>query len=338
MDGTPDHEQVHTAVKMRDVTFIATYAGREPDLGVLLESLLRQTSLPREVVLVDGGPAGRVHGDVTAFTEEARRRGIRVIVLERPGCRIAAGRNSATGRAVHDIVASSDAGCILEEDWLRAITAPFENPEVDAVAGTYRPVPGSLWEKASAAFLMPDPDRTARRLPSARSLAYRKRAWKAVEGFPEELAHGEDTVFALRMQDAGLRIEFAGDALVRWRPRPGPVSFFRQIFRYSAGDGTAGVMRGYYLKKITMFTVLVFLLLLVPVVPLLAVLPGACAAAAFAVLARRVPPELGGAGVHLLLLPVFLLHLLAQVTGFLYGAAKREGSGTAGKPDAERNW
>lgn len=317
-----DLERKEKPRRMRDATFIATYAGPEPGLAVLLDSLLRQTALPREVVLVDGSAVGIVRDAVTAFTEQAGRQGIEVTLLGRPGCGIALGRNIATRNASFDIVASSDTGCELDEEWLRAITEPFEDPGVDAVAGTYRPAPRTLWERATAAFLMPDPDRIARTLPSTRSLAYRKRAWEAAGGFPEHLSHAEDTVFAMRMREAGQNIAFTGRAVVRWRPRAGPVSFFRQIYRYSAGDGAAGIMRGYYLKKATIFAILVVLVLFVPEAPLLIIPIAAALVGALAVLAGRVPSELKSAGVFALLLPVFLIHLLAQLGGFLHGTVR----------------
>jgi cellulose synthase/poly-beta-1,6-N-acetylglucosamine synthase-like glycosyltransferase len=305
------------------VSFISTVRDDAEGLGLLLDSLLAQSRLPDEVVLVDASPAPGCADTVRAFEEHAASRGVRTLFLARPGCTIAEGRNLATESARNEVIASSDAGCLLERSWLEELTSPFANRQVDAVAGSYRPLAESAWERATAAFLMPDPDRVSSRLPSARSLAYRKRAWKAAGGFPARLSHAEDTFFALCLRESGAVIEPAPRALVHWRPRPGPRGFVKQIYRYAKGDGTAGIFPGYYAKKMGIAGAGILLVCFLPAEPLLALPLAFLAGAALFLLWRRVPGHLRGALVFLLLLPVAGLHLAAQCTGYAAGLVRR---------------
>ena len=41
-------------------------------------------------------------------------------------------------------------------------------------------------------------------LPSGRSIAFKKSAWKEVGGYPENLYTGEDTLFDLKLKEKGL--------------------------------------------------------------------------------------------------------------------------------------
>ncbi len=76
-------------------------------------------------------------------------------------------------------------------------------------------------------------------MPSSRSLAVRRSAWRAVGGYPEWLATAEDTLFAQRLASLG-GLAFAPEAVVEWsvtnRLRP----LLRQYARYGFGDARAG--------------------------------------------------------------------------------------------------
>ncbi|MFQ6103734.1 MAG: glycosyltransferase [Candidatus Glassbacteria bacterium] len=322
--------------KHEEVSFISTFREDEAGVKILLDSLIRQTKLPDEVVLVDGGSPASTLGVLEEFASRARQIGIETQILVRPGCNIAEGRNAAIERASFGVIASSDAGCILDASWLEEITSPFSREEVEMVSGTYRPQAASTWERAVAAFLMPDPDRVAESIPSARSVAFRKSVWEAVGGFPEILNHGEDTYFSLRAKQLGVRTVFTSRALVRWRPRRDAASFFKQILLYSIGDATVGISIGYYVKKMTLFVAGLLMLALSPSHPHFFLILLALLGATLWLLYRRVPGEFKDPGVILLLLPVCVIHLTAQSTGFIIGSLKRALSAKGPPPPGRR--
>lgn len=221
------------------VSVIATVYNESASIDALLDSLRRQTRRPDEIIIVDGGS----RDDTLARLEHHVQRGdlpLRTWVL--PGCNIAAGRNAAIAAAAGPIIAVVDAGVRLEDGWLEAITAPFEeSPAPDVVSGFFVADPQTLFERALGAVTLPhldeiDPEAFQ---PSSRSVAFRRDAWARVGGYPEWLDYCEDLAFDFMLRDAGCRFTMRPDALVHFRPRPTLRAFFRQYYRYARGDGKA---------------------------------------------------------------------------------------------------
>jgi hypothetical protein len=217
------------------VTLISTVKDCEASAEAFLASLATQTRAPDEVVIVDGGSS-----DGTA---EAYGRGEGVSVLVEPGANISRGRNVALAAATHDVIAATDADCVLDPGWLEAIVAPIE-AGADVSMGWYEPVLETAFERWMAAVNLPlDPAEVdpARFDPSARSVAFRRDAIEAVGGYPEWLAIGEDMWVDQRWREAGLDMRFAPEAVVRWRLRSGLAETWSQYFRYARGDAQAGM-------------------------------------------------------------------------------------------------
>jgi len=230
-------------VSPHPVTLIVTVRNEEASIDALLDSLFSGARPPDEIVIADGGSTDRT-------LERLRGRAAadpRVTVLVTPGNR-SVGRNAAIRAARHELIACTDAGAEVEPTWLERIVAPFADPAVDVVAGFYRPVGDTWFERAAGVVSAPalteiDP---ARFLPSTRSVAFRREAWRRAGGFDEALDHNEDTPFALRMKAAGCRFAFAPDAIVRWHPRGDVRSFYRQHRRFGLGDGESRVQGWFY--------------------------------------------------------------------------------------------
>src|SRR6266700_532032 len=87
------------------VSLVATVKDAGPALDAWLASVRAQTRQPAEVVVVDGGSAD----DTWARLERAEG----ITAISEPGANIARGRNVAVRAAAHDLVAVSDADCVL---------------------------------------------------------------------------------------------------------------------------------------------------------------------------------------------------------------------------------
>jgi len=226
------------------VSVIVTVKNEEAAIGRLLDSLLAQTLPPDEIVVVDGGSTDATVAIVQGYVG----RGAPVRVLVRPGCNISQGRNAAISAARHDLIASTDAGVRLAPNWLAELVVPFaaaggERPDV--VSGFFVPDACSPFEKAMGATVLPalsdvDP---ARFLPSSRSVAFTRAAWRRAGGYPEWLDYCEDVVYDLSLREAGCRFAFAPDATAYFRPRGSLRAFFTQYYRYARGDGKADLWR-----------------------------------------------------------------------------------------------
>src|SRR5215207_1729602 len=150
-----------------------------------MDSLAAQTRKPDEVVIVDGGSCDNT---VALLEEYAQRLPLRVFV--EPGANISKGRNQAIERALGDIIAITDAGVVLEANWLEEITRPLlENSSLQVVGGFFQADVQTVFEAAMGATVLPliDEIDTATFLPSSRSIALRKAAWERIGGYPEWL-------------------------------------------------------------------------------------------------------------------------------------------------------
>jgi len=226
------------------VAIIVTVRNEAASVDALLDSLLSGSRIPDEIVVADGGSTDATFERLRVRAAQDPR--IRAILA--PGNR-ALGRNAAVRAAKASVIACTDAGVEVERDWLARITHPFESdPGIDVVAGFYRPVGRTWFERAAGVVSAPrleDLDLSLF-LPSTRSIAFRRSAWERVRGFDETLAHNEDTPFALSLKRAGARFTFEPLAIVRWHPRSDLRSFYRQHRRFGFGDGESRVQGWFY--------------------------------------------------------------------------------------------
>jgi glycosyltransferase involved in cell wall biosynthesis len=242
------------------VSVIATVRNEESAIGSLLDSLLAQTRLPDEVVLVDGGSTDATRQIALSY----RDRGLPLRLLDAPGANISQGRNIAIRAATGDIIASTDAGVTLVPAWLESllahlelaggqVTPPVEAPLPDGgealaagvVSGFFQAAPRSVFETALGATTLPDlaDIDPLTFLPSSRSVAFTKAAWQEAGGYPEWLDYCEDLVFDLRLRQSGCRFAFEPRALAHFRPRSSLRTFALQYYRYARGDGKADLWR-----------------------------------------------------------------------------------------------
>lgn len=236
------------------VSLIFTVKNEADALPRLLDSIAAQTRAPDEIVVVDGGST-----DATLDVLYARAQTLPLQIISSPGANISQGRNIAIRAARGDIICATDAGVRLEPEWVAELVKPFDrrpttddgssavssqrSAVVDVVSGFFVPDPHGVFEIALAATTLPVlrdivPERF---LPSSRSVAFRKRAWEQVSGYPEWLDFCEDLIFDLALRRAGFRFAFAPRALAHFRPRANLRAFFKQYYQYARGDGKANL-------------------------------------------------------------------------------------------------
>ncbi len=230
-----------TGVASSGVSLVATLLNEAETLSEWWTSIIGQSRLPDEVVLVDGGS---IDGTVEQLSSMAAAAPFEVRVEAYEGCNIAQGRNRAIGMASYEVIAVTDAGCVLSPHWLRDIVAPLdEDPGADVVAGFYQPLTDGYFEEVSACATLPLPweVRESRFMPSSRSLAFRRSLWRALGGYPEWLEIGEDMYFNHMWKKMGIKPVLVKDALVYWRMRSSLRQLLRQYFLYARGDGESGM-------------------------------------------------------------------------------------------------
>src|SRR3989344_3024414 len=127
------------------VSVCITVFNEKKSVSKLLESLLKQTRKPDEIVVVDGGSTDKT----VEIIRHYQKKDMRIkLLIER--CTRARGRNLAVELAKYEIVAITDADCVAEIDWLNRLIEPFKHEDVDICGGFYEMKAESDFQKAES--------------------------------------------------------------------------------------------------------------------------------------------------------------------------------------------
>lgn len=242
------------------ITIIATVYNESSSIDALMHSLVRQTRRADEVIIVDGGSTDDTVARLQAFSAQLP---LRIIVEQ--GANISRGRNLAMQAATSELLAITDAGVRLPDTWLEDITRLLrDDPSVGVACGFFRADPQTLFEAVLGATTLPlvHEINPSTFLPSSRSVAVRRSAALAVDGYPEWLDYCEDLIFDLRLKQAGVVFVFVPTATVQFRPRPDLRAFWTQYYRYARGDGKANLFMRRYIIRYGVYLVALPLLIL----------------------------------------------------------------------------
>ncbi|HKU72899.1 MAG TPA: glycosyltransferase [Pyrinomonadaceae bacterium] len=225
------------------VSVVVPVRDEERSIRELLDSLLRQTRPPDEIVITDGGST-----DATPqIIEEYIRNGAPVRLIRAGAALPGRGRNLGAAQASNEWLGFTDAGIRLENNWLEALVTKAEADEsVAVVYGSWQPVTDTFFKQCAAIAYVPPPtshDGIVTRPRFIASTLLRRDAWQAVNGFPEELRSAEDLIFMDRVENAGYRFVFEPRAQVHWDLRPTLRETFKRFVVYSRNNIRAGLFR-----------------------------------------------------------------------------------------------
>lgn len=235
------------------VSVVITTLDEGNAVGVVVAELLAQLRPDDELVLVDGGSRD---GSIEALRPDPRLR-----VHVEPGAGISRGRNIGIGAAAHEVIVCTDAGCSPDPGFVEAFRRAFagEDPPVLA-SGVYRATARGALERAQALACYPQPEEVRRpslgvrtytrlfgtgydpRFAIGRCVAFTRTAWRAVGGFPEHLATGEDVSFGLAVAETG-RVVTCREAAVDWQQRDGLPATWRMYRNYGRSSTDGGDVR-----------------------------------------------------------------------------------------------
>ncbi len=202
-------------------------------IATLLDSLLNQSRKANEIIIVDGGSIDKTIDIIRHY--QKKYGGIKLLVEKSTR---AGGRNIGIEIAKGDVIATTDAGCIADKNWLKNLTAPFATGRVDVSAGYYKMTGKSSLQKAESVYLGVRPRKFNNSfLPSTRSMAFTKRIWEELGGFPENIEGTvEDTMFNKKLIKSHAKVSRVKDAIVEWGMPEKLTEFFWKVFGYARGD------------------------------------------------------------------------------------------------------
>jgi GT2 family glycosyltransferase len=125
---------------------------------------------------------------------------------------IAHQRNVGARSAMGDVIVFTDSGCLPEDQWLERLLAPILEDGEIVSCGPARAIGKSVysgvrWSGNAHVVYVP--------LATTINIAFRREAFDAVGGFDESFGSAEDIDFTWRLTDAGYRLRWVQDAVVR---------------------------------------------------------------------------------------------------------------------------
>ena len=238
-------------------SLIITIKNEESTIENLLDSILNQRKKPDQIVIVDGGSTDGTLEIISKYKDI-----LPIKLISHKNANIAKGRNLAISHAKYPIIAVTDAGCILDQNWYKEIVRPIEILNVDVVSGIYFGTGDSLFQKVVSQLLVYNFDKVKGDSfsPSSRSIAFKKKAWKRVKGYPEWLNYAEDTYFNRKLREIGCTFYLNKKAIVYWQMRSNILKLFKQHFNYAMYDAIGLNNIHSYALKMLFWYIFIFIL------------------------------------------------------------------------------
>jgi glycosyltransferase involved in cell wall biosynthesis len=228
-------------MKKIKVSMISTVLNEENNIRKFLDSILNQTKRPNEIIVIDGGSTDKTYKILKEYSKKHKL----IKTFQEKGVNIARGRNIAISKAKEKIIFVSDAGCIIDKNWIKDTLKYF--PKEDIVAGSYKAITRNNFEYFQSLIVIKKVTRPARM--SSRNIAFKKECWKVVRGYPEKSLTGEDNRFNINLIEKGYKIKVNPKPLISWEMRPTLSKFSKQFYLYGRGDRIQGNLFKKTLKK-----------------------------------------------------------------------------------------
>jgi glycosyltransferase involved in cell wall biosynthesis len=187
------------------ITVVVPTYNEEKNIERCLQALAKQT-ISRdsyEIIVVDGNSKDKTSEIAAKYADK---------VLQQVSSGVGGARNDGAKAAKGDIIATTDADCLPDEDWLNTILENFTNEDIVAVTGYLDPMIPNDMKRLRAdtyryAFKVANGLRKAGSFVGYHHLcgantAFRRDAFLEVNGY-SDLAYSDDVEIATRLKEHG---------------------------------------------------------------------------------------------------------------------------------------
>jgi len=222
------------------VSIVIPVRNGEATIGALLESLQKvdydQNKV--EVIVVDGNSTDKTREIVTKYP-------FKLFIEDGEG--LNAARNTGIKNSGGEVIAFTDADCIVPSNWIRKMVENFRDPQVWCIGGNIKGCEDDFLSRYADNTVMPVMRSFKRRqvlsmiklffnYPAGCNMAFRRKALEEVGYFDEGLRYGADDLELVeRVGKAGRKIVLDPSVLVLHKHRSTLKGLLKQTFNYGRG-------------------------------------------------------------------------------------------------------
>lgn len=193
-----------------------------------------------EIIVVDGNSTDNTREIVSQYP-------VKLLLEERPG--LNAARNTGVKNSSGEIVAFTDADCIIPKNWVSKIVENFRDSRVGCVGGNVMGYYESFLSSYSDESLLPvmrifrkkevlASVKPPQKYPAGCNMAVRRDALNKVGLFDEDIKYGfDEDELVERVCRGGYKMVLDPEVLVKHKHRPAVKELLRQNFSYGRGLG-----------------------------------------------------------------------------------------------------
>ncbi len=210
-------------------------------IGRCLKSL-NELNYPKdkyEIIIADS--------ESTDNTQEISRK-YGAVVVSTPKRSVCAGRNEGFKIAKGEIIAFSDADCVMDKNWINNSLKYFKDPAIGGVGGpnitpddetAFGKAVGFVFNQAifSAGSIhgrILDKIKEVKSIPGC-NMIFKKEVLQKVMPMDETLIEAEDYIMNQKIREFGYKLLYTPDTIVWHYRRPSPKKFLKQMHRYALG-------------------------------------------------------------------------------------------------------
>ena len=228
------------------VSIIVPAYNAEATINACMQSLL-SLDYPRgrcEIIVVDNASTDDTARILAKYSGALR------VVLERTRGPAAA-RNAGLRNATHDLLAMTDADCVVDPQWLRELVAPLQDDSVAMVGGRILSVqPATAIERFGEEIHDHEAAITRYVPPYVITMNWvsRRSHLESIGYFDERFLRAEDVELSYRFTRAGLTFAYAHGAIVFHHNERTLAGLFREGFDHGAHARQLDVVHGDWLR------------------------------------------------------------------------------------------
>ncbi len=221
-----------------EISVILPILNEEKYLAAAVSAILAQKFAGLLEVILAVGPS---HDQTMEIARALQAKDSRVVVVENPTGRTAAGLNIAIAASQYPIIVRVDGHASIPDDYCQLVSEILRETGAVNVGGVMAAAGQSLFEKAVARAMRSPLGVGASRFHTGGGAgqtdtvylgAFRKEALLAVGGFDERFTRAQDWELNFRLRQAGGVVHFDPRLVVTYRPRSTINALAKQYFEY----------------------------------------------------------------------------------------------------------